>query len=86
MTDERTRRLRELPRYSQSSLDDMLMRDPDGDWVRFSDVEAVLDTEGDRPEPVIGAVLLARVFAIVNETDPVLASELFRAVMKPVQP
>jgi hypothetical protein len=47
--DARTRRLRELPRYSQSSLDDMLMRDPDGDWVRFSDVEAVLDTEGDRP-------------------------------------
>jgi hypothetical protein len=44
------------------------------------------DTEGDRQEPAIGAVLLARVFAIVNETDPALASELFRAVMKPVQP
>jgi hypothetical protein len=50
--DARTRRLLELPRYTVVDGKDVdLEPHPEGDWVCWDDLAAVLDTEGDRQEP-----------------------------------
>lgn len=48
--DRRTARLRALLRWTQSVSDGVcaMRPDPDGSWVRWSHLAAVLDTEGDR--------------------------------------
>jgi hypothetical protein len=49
--DERTRRLRELRRWGAPYDGLGMIPREDGTFVRWADVLAVLDTEGDRPTP-----------------------------------